>query len=193
VVITHQGSITLQILGAMQNLQIASKPFFFTDSSRDAALLDPTLPAQVQAMLMGAQGTAPASPSGQNYALFATNLMSQFGVDATSVSFLPQAYDATYVGAYGLIHASRTGGTYDGLEVAEGLSKLSAGSPINLGTIEWPVGKDVLRSGMPIDVEGTSGHLDFDAKTGEAPGAIEIWRLMPDLSGFVTVTVVQPN
>jgi branched-chain amino acid transport system substrate-binding protein len=192
VVITHHGSITLQILGAMQGLPIATKPFFFTDGSMDTALLDPTLPTAVQTMLTGAQGTAPASLSGQNYSLFATNLMSEFMLDATSVSFLAQAYDAAYVGAFGLVHATHKGPKYDGIDVAEGLSKLSAGTPINLGTLQWPAGKSALTGADgQIDVEGTSGHLQFDATKGEAPGDILVWGISMDLKMFTQTQVVQ--
>jgi ABC-type branched-subunit amino acid transport system substrate-binding protein len=190
-VISHHGSITIQVLEAMQGLSLATKPFFFTDGSMDTALLDSTLPVAVQSMLTGAQGTAPASLSGQNYTLFATNLLSEFQVDATSVSFLAQAYDAAYVGAYGLVYASKKGTDYDGLTVAEGLSKLSAGTSIDLGSIKWQAGKSALLTDGQIDIEGTSGHLQFDAAKGEAPGAILIWGISMDLKMFTQTNVVQ--
>jgi hypothetical protein len=43
-----------------------------------------------------------------------------------------------------------------------------------------------------IDIEGTSGHLDFNASTGEAPGPVEIWSVEPGLTGFHTEQVIYP-
>jgi hypothetical protein len=58
---------------------------------------------------------------------------------------------------------------------------------VNIGPTAWPEGKSELSSGpLKINVEGTSGGLDFDPETGEAPGSIEIWKVLPGLAGFVT-------
>lgn len=191
-IIAHAGEARL-ILNAMEGLPITSKKFFFTDGSKDVkTFLQPAPPAWLQPILASAVGTAPASPSGSNYTAFATNLQAEFKISAGSVSFVAQAYDATYVGAFATLYASRGGGYFDGLGVAEGLSKLISGTVVNLdGPNAWTAGKGRIVKDGQLDVEGTSGHLKFDPATGEAPAAIEIWEVLPDLTNFKTKDTVQ--
>jgi len=192
-IIAVQAGETVKILQGIAGKAVAQKKFFFTDGSKDAAkIFDPALSAEVKAILSKAKGTAPASPSGSNYNVFAANLQSKFGIDPSNFSFLAQAYDATYVGAYGIVWASREGAKYDGRQVADGLSRLSAGKIINLGSNDWLTGKTELTTQNQINVEGISGHLDFDAKVGEAPGRIEVWGV--DLAGmaFTSEQILDP-
>ncbi|MEP7125688.1 MAG: ABC transporter substrate-binding protein [Byssovorax sp.] len=190
VVIALQGGDAIKVLTSMAGQPtVASKPFFFTDGAKDqAALLNPMLPMGVQAIIKGAVGTEPASPSGPNYDLFKTNLTT-LGLDASGFSFLAQAYDATFIGAMGVVLASKTSTKYDGLNVADGLAHLSAGKAVNLAPTEWQSGIGVLKSAGQINVEGTSGKLDFDATTGEAPGKIELWKASADFTSFVTTPI----
>jgi branched-chain amino acid transport system substrate-binding protein len=192
--IAEQAAVAVAIVEAMgtANPMIQTMPFYFTDGSQDTALLDPQNPPWVQALVKKAMGTAPASPSGQNYDIFNTNLMSEFGISGTSASFLAQAYDATYAGAYGVIYASRNGSNYDGLDVAEGMAHLESGALIPLGPLYWPMGKGDLVTQGQIDIDGTSGPLQFDPNTGDAPASILVWGVKSDLSGFTEVKVVPP-
>jgi branched-chain amino acid transport system substrate-binding protein len=185
-VIAVQAGQTIEILKAMVGKPVAQKKFFFTDGSKDAAnLFSPSVPPEVNAMIANAKGTAPASPSGSNYDFFRTNLQSSFGVDAAAFSFTAQAYDATYVGAYGIIWASREGTAYDGRQVADGLSRLSMGAAIQISGTDFAEGKNALAGGQGIDIEGASGPLNFNKDTGEAPGKIEIWGVSG--SSFTTL------
>lgn len=173
-----------------------TKPlFFFTDGSKDnSKLLDPTLPGAVIEMIQGAKGTAPARPSGPNYDLFKINLASDFMLSADDYAFLAQSYDAGYVGAYGVVYASRADAPYDGRQVAEGMTHLSQGTLVDISPTKWSTGKAELSTGaLNINLVGTSGDLDFDAATGEAPGPIEIWKVSPNLAGFETDSVVKPG
>jgi branched-chain amino acid transport system substrate-binding protein len=193
-IIAEQGSVAVQLLEALAaEPTVASKPFFFTDGSMDASLLSTTLPANVQTILSKAQGTAPADPAGPNYDVFNTNLMTQFGISGTSVSFLAQAYDATYVGAYGVVYASKTNSKYDGEDVATGLAHIESGTSVTIGALGWPTGSgDIVNQGS-IDITGTSGPLQFDPATGEAPGPILVWKITAGSPPtFTQVTVVQP-
>jgi ABC-type branched-subunit amino acid transport system substrate-binding protein len=190
VLITTTGGDTVNLLKAMAGKPFADKPFFFTDGAKDStSLLDANLPAGVLTIIKKAIGTAPASPSGKNYATLEINLTAA-GLTPSSFSFLAQSYDATMVGAFGIIAASTNGTNYDGLDVAAGLTKLSAGTQINLNPTSWLSGVGELRSAGHIDVVGTSGDLQFDPKTGEAPAPIEIWGVESDLSAFTHIMTV---
>lgn len=195
VLITTTGGDAIKVLKEMaKQPALATKPFFFTDGAKDAtALLDPALPKEVITIIQSARGTAPASPEGTNYATLQTNLIGEdMNLDPSSFSFLAQSYDATLVGAYGIIAASKSGTKYDGLDVADGLAHLSAGKMINLNPTEWLSGIGELKSAGQINVVGISGKLDFDPKTGEAPARIEIWKASSDLKSFMTETIVDP-
>ena len=190
VVIALQGGDAIKVLTSMAGQPtVAALPFYFTDGAKDqAALLNPALPMGVQAIIKSAVGTEPASPSGANYDLFKTNLTT-LGLDASSFSFLAQSYDATFIGAMGIVYASKASTKYDGLNVAEGLAHLSMGKAVNLSPTEWQSGIGALKSAGQINVEGTSGKLDFDATTGEAPGKIELWKASADFTSFVTLAI----
>ncbi len=192
--IAEEGSVAVSIMSAMLGMPIASKPFFFTDGSMDADLIATSSPAGVQAIVQKATGTAPANPSSTNptYQAFNADLMSQFGISGTSASFLAQAYDATYVGAYGVVWASQHGSDYTGIDVAKGMAHLETGTLTPLDLSSWPSGRSALVSMGEIQIEGTSGPLQFNPATGEAPGAILIWDVLPSLSGYGQVMVVQP-
>ena len=193
-VITVQAGQTVSILNAMVGKAfVPSSKFFFTDGAKDAGvLLDPMLAPAVKAIIAASKGTAPASPAGQTYDLFRANMNAEFNVEASAYSFLAQAYDATYVGAYGVIWASRETTNYDGREVATGMGKLSAGASVAIDVTLWPTGRTALTSDQSIDLQGTSGTLQFDPATGEAPGRIEIWSIDPMTGMFKTETVITP-
>lgn len=191
-VIALQASSVVKIITSMAMKPIAAKPFFLTDSAKDSAsLLDPTLPMAVKTILAGALGTAPASPSGPNYEQLKINLK-LMKVDPSSFSFVAHSYDATMVGAFGIIVASKSGTTYDGVNVADGLAHLSAGKAVDISPTGWLSGVGELTSKGQINVNGTSGKLDFDPTTGEAPGQIEVWQVSPDFKSFATVQILDP-
>ncbi len=203
-VIAEEGSVAasiVQAMGGATGAAVASTRFFFTDGSMDSGLLATTFPAWMTTLLGKSQGTAPASPSGQNYQIFNTDLMMQFGITGTSSSFLAQAYDATYVGAYGVVFASKSvtsngalNPDYDGINVAEGMAHLESGSTIDLGALDWTTGKDDLITAGQIDISGTSGPLQFNPATGEAPGPILVWGIDESTTppSFTMTMVVQP-
>lgn len=195
IIISVQASTSISIVQELAKTAVAGGDFYFTDASKDdAVLLDQNLSPEVKAIIQKSLGTAPARPSGNNYNLFATNLQKDFAINADSFSFLAQSYDAGYVAAYGIVYASRNGNQYDGIQVAEGLSKLSSGLAVNIGPTDWTTGKNNISSGpLTIDIVGTSGDLNFDAAVGEAPASIEVWNVAPNLAGFETSQVIVPT
>jgi branched-chain amino acid transport system substrate-binding protein len=193
-VIAAQASDTVNILTALSSTPLASAKYFFTGGSKNVAtLLDPKLPAAVKTMIEHAKGTAPAPPSGQNYAMFEADLLKDFQIRADAFPFLAEAYDAAYCGGYGILYAQALTPAFDGRNVTDGLAHLSQGATINVGPIDWTAAKeDLTMNNGTINIVGVSGNLDFDAKTGDAPGAIEVWAVNADFSGFTTVSIVNP-
>ena len=192
-IVAVRATDTVALLGPMSTTNLTTKQFYFTDGSKEATvLLDPALPQPVKDIILAAVGTAPASPMGASFDQFNASLQKDFGLDATQWSFLANAYDAGYVVGYGTVFAMQQLAAFDGRGVAEGLSRLSAGQSVQVGPNAWSSAKLALTSGQSIDIVGTSGALDFDAATGEAPGPIEVWQANADFSGFHVVQVVSP-
>jgi branched-chain amino acid transport system substrate-binding protein len=195
VIVALHGNIAIKLMTPMVGKKLAMKKFFFTDGAKDQVqLLDPKNPAGVKAMLATARGTAPASPTGPAYTTFANNLALAFpGLTPDQFTFLAQGYDATYVGAMGTVRAQAANKKFDGLDVANGLAGLIKGPMVNLNPLEWPTAKGFLTVDPGnVNVNGISGPLDFDPKTGEAPAPIEIWGVNAAGTGFTHVTTKNP-
>jgi branched-chain amino acid transport system substrate-binding protein len=193
-VISLISSDTVAILKSLADAGLEAKRYFFSDGAKDkATLLDPTLPANVQTMIKGAVGTTPARPSGPNYDLFKVTYQKEFEIEADQFSFVAQTYDAGYAAAYGVVYAEAKKVDYDGRLVAEGLSKLSAGTTIRVGPVDWtPAKSGLTMEPFQINIEGASGSLQFDASTGEAFAPIEVWGVEMDFSGFTGMGLYTP-
>lgn len=174
----------------LQFLSLASgKGFSFvlTDGTKDMGLLGSHLITPVEGLptiddqtLCSLVGTNPSAPAPEFFGTFANAYQARF--DVAPNNFEAKAYDATY--AIGLAYAATTGvgilpGDVDGHALAQGLTRLSAGDQVRFGIEDWNTGVTTLSSGdrTTIDVSGASGPLDFNAVVGEAPGAIDLWRL----------------
>jgi branched-chain amino acid transport system substrate-binding protein len=164
---------------------------FVADAAKDqTSLLSPASSPDVRSIVAGALGTAPYHSTGAQYATFKQALADGFAVDADGFSFLAQSYDAAYLAAYGLAYA---GPGADGGRVAEGFSRTVAGPTILVGKPDWNEARRRLSEGedadRTIDIDGTSGPLDFDIDTGDTTGPMEIWRPTADFSSFETCAV----
>jgi ABC-type branched-subunit amino acid transport system substrate-binding protein len=171
---------------------------FLADAAKDkTTLFDPTLPSAVRDIIRSAKGTAPFHSTAPHYDTFAVNLETEFGVDAEGFSFLAHSYDAAYLAAYGLVWADASDRALDGVGVAEGFARLEDGEVLPVGRATWPAAVTALTTGSPadrqLDIDGTSGPLDFDPATGNAPGPIEIWRPDSALDHFQTCASCQPG
>jgi ABC-type branched-subunit amino acid transport system substrate-binding protein len=197
-IIALHGKVALQLITAMQSKSIASKPFFFTDGVKDSDLVDPAVAPWIKTILAAAQGTAPAPPTSQLLGTFTQHLAAFAPTIDLSTSFLPHAYDATYVGGFGVLWAMQ-GGTstsWDGRDVATGMTKLSppptGQTPLPLnGQNAWISAAGQLADPGYLDLAGTSGNLDFNPTKGEAPGPVEVWQIVS--GAYSTVATYQPT
>ncbi len=192
---------TVSFISAMAQIPaLASQTLYLTDGSKDEHwLLDPDLDPAVQTILFNQTiGTAPAAPSGTAFDVFAAAMEAEFSLDPRAFAFVANTYDASYVGAFGVIYASQEGSNWDGRNVATGLARLHAGAgaeTVTIGKNEWANAKGGLTTGEEeIEVTGISGGLDFDAAIGEAPAPIEVWQpsaSCPTGPCFAEVTIIQ--
>ena len=171
----------------------AQPNWLFTDNARDVSVyaFDGGL-----ARLSGAAGTGPSTPSLANndYADFVALYQQAFtDEDPTSVSYVPNAYDAVLLLAAGATWAQSSGQAISGANIATGLTKLSdtTQQPISLSADDFTSLAASFAQGKSVNVAGASGALDFDPDAGVAPGPIDIWTIEPD-GGIATVRTVTP-
>ncbi|MBN2528996.1 MAG: ABC transporter substrate-binding protein [Deltaproteobacteria bacterium] len=121
-------------------------------------------------------GTQAASVEGDIYQSFLLRFNAAYGgVDGYSAN----TYDATYLLAYAI--AATNSATPAGIDVAQGLTRLSTGETILAGTADWQKGIQILASSAAatIDYEGASGPLNFDSN-GDVSATIEGWAFNTD-------------
>ena len=164
--------------------------WWLTDSAKDPSLL---ADATVRAQLNGSFGTEPAQGAGPAYLTFSQRFQSRYGVDASSYSFTAHSYDAMYLLALGAAYAM--GPAHDqevtGVRLAQGLARVSSGTLYPLGPTAFVAAAAELSSGASINVDGTSGKLDFDPLTGDVTSPISIWRVKG--MTFETVQTIDPT
>jgi branched-chain amino acid transport system substrate-binding protein len=81
--------------------------------------------------------------------------------------------------AYGI--AANGSNPITGVNIAKGLTKLVGGTEkIDVGPARLGAGVAALSGGGSVDLNGTSGPLDFDPSTGEARSDIAVWCLRVD-------------
>jgi branched-chain amino acid transport system substrate-binding protein len=171
---TAQTSINLK--------QSAGHRWFFTDSVKDAALLDDTT---VLDAIQNSYGTAPAQGAGQAFTAFQSRFSSKYGKDPSEYSFTSHSYDSMYLLGLAVAYAQGQGGQVTGAKMAEALTKVSSpGAAVQMTSSSFGQLSGELASGRSINVEGASGSLEFDA-AGEAPSPIELWQIRN--GAFVTV------
>lgn len=164
------------------------KTLFLTDAAYDAYLLESTSPG-AQDLFEKVRGSRPSTPSGSVYDAFLIAYASAYnGEDPSTGAFNAYAYDAGWMSLYGLSWAMLHGESVGGTTMAQGLRRLhDPGSSIAVGPGDWLLAEQQFEQGAGFDLQGASGHLDFDPITGETANPIDIWTVSPD--GFQTVRV----
>lgn len=159
--------------------------WMFTDSAKDPAIITSTNLPQIADSF----GFAPSQGAGVAYSSFSDRYILKFGFDPSQYSFLSHSYDAMYV--LGLAHAYALGrGEVNGNNLREGIEKMSSGTAYQLDPTNLSAMLGAMKAGTSINIEGTSGKLDFNPDAG-APGApIERWQIT-DGGSIVTRSTVE--
>lgn len=165
---------------AQQRPALMGKRLVFTDAARSPVLLI--------AETEGAFGTsgAPADASSEALQYFTTQYRQRFGIDPLTVSATTNAFDAM-MSLMLALHLSNAEG---GLPLARALTKLSSGVKVPLVPTSFTTLVRELDQHGTVDIDGASGPLNFDARTGEAPAPVELWRVQGQQ--FQRVEVVVP-
>jgi branched-chain amino acid transport system substrate-binding protein len=161
--------------------------WFLSDAARDEAIAN-------QRILDGAVGTAPALARGVAFANFSATFQRRFTTDPEKYSYTAHSYDSIWLTLAAMAWASQEGGAIDGRRMGEVMGHLGRGSEsgpeIKLLGANWSDLSLALSSGHEVNVEGSSGPLEFDVTTGAPSSDYEIWRVAD--GGISSVTFVTP-
>ncbi|MFT4623857.1 MAG: ABC-type branched-subunit amino acid transport system substrate-binding protein [Myxococcota bacterium] len=166
---------------------------FLTDAATDPFLFEETS-AEAQAKLFPViRGSRPATPAGPVYDSFVISYAAAYdGEDPTRDGFNAYAYDAGWMAMYGLAWATVQEDAIGGTNMARAMRRLAGpGAYVPVGPAGWSETTAAFAAGASVDLEGTSGDLDFDPVTGETVNSIEVW--VPRDGAFVVVTLCQPD
>ncbi len=168
----------------------ADKNVFLTDAAHNLDLL--TEAADAAALFPRVRGSAPAPLAGVTYDAFLASYRAEFGVEARSLSFTANAYDAAWLTLVGATWAALQETGFGGRALARGLRRVTGGVPVTFGADALGVTHDRFRLGEAIDVEGASGALDYDPTLEETTAPVEVWTIRADASGFASEYEVTP-
>lgn len=163
--------------------------WFFADAAKDPAIIKPTTLPQI----VDALGTTPAQGAGTAYADFRSRYRDRFQLDPNDFSFTSHSYDAAYLVMLGAAYALRDRGALTGPRMSEALTKVSvtSGTVYRVSPMAWKNASSALATGMPVNLEGTSGGLDFDLDAGAPSAPYEVWQIT-DGGTFSTLRTVNP-
>ena len=163
---------------------------FLTDSAANTDLLSGVSEKKIFSRVTGSR---PAVPTGPTFDLFKTSYSAAFKKDPSALGFAPQAYDATWMVFYGSAYALRQEGALTGLGIARGLRKISKdGAEVPIAPASWTKIADAIGAGNPVNVDGASGKLDYDAQ-GETSSPVEIWKISADAKAIEPIEQIDPE
>jgi ABC-type branched-subunit amino acid transport system substrate-binding protein len=176
-------------LASYQNVKL-----FLSDTAANGDLLKNAAGASaIFPRIIGTRPTVP-DPNGQVYSFFKTAYSGAFrGEDPGRFTFVPHAFDATWLVFSGAAFSLRREGKVTGSGIARGLRRVaSAGEPIALGPATWERIANDLGADKPVNLVGASGNLDYDPATEETTGEIDIWKISADGQSIEVVTKYSP-
>lgn len=158
-------------LTSYQNTQL-----FLSDTAANTDLLKNTTSAK--AVYPRIIGSRPKVPSGTTFDLFKLSYTAAFKEDPSNFTFVPHAYDATWLVFAGTAYSLRREQNITGSGIARGLRRVaSSGDGVNLAPANWERIRNDLGNDKPINLVGASGNLDYDPVTEETRGSINIWKI----------------
>ena len=168
--------VTKYLTPLEQGWGASTRPLYlFSDAVHKPELL---AAAADDALRKRGRGTIPASPTSTAFNGFILKYVGAFG-PAPQVFGMAGAYDAMFLLTYGIATAPRQPIT--GAALAAGFARLVSGSKLEVGGANLSTGFQILAtSGGTFNLEGASGPLDFDLRTGEAPSNIDVWCIAKD-------------
>jgi branched-chain amino acid transport system substrate-binding protein len=192
-VIGFPDDVVRVVNGAGGTAGLGGVEWFFTQGAKFPDLFDRL---EDPTAIEGARGTSPATAAfgSDAYLWFAAQYAAAEQVDPSTVVDVTNMFDAAMLLALAAEWSLASEQEITGAGLARGLTHMSGGDGALVVPLDPPNFNKAaaeLRAGRDIDVEGASGHLDFDPASGEAPADIEVWTVQG--GKFETEKVVTPD
>ncbi len=196
--ISSEKEDTVAFLNAVGSVgEYTSKGIFLTDGGFDVAIFEDA--TQGTSKFADVRGTAPSSPDNLIYDAFVAAFSSEYSLDATSSGFTSYAFDAGWLAIYGTAWSSFQEGEITGLGIARGLRQVAdpdfaaAHGVLPVRPTSWATVVANFETGAAIDIDGSSGSLDFDPETEETTNPIDIWIVSPSGDSLPILCTVEPG
>ena len=156
--------------------------FMFTDGMKSPQIIE-NLGAQ---FLNGSFGTAPEARDDTDAAQhFASAYEASYG-EVPPVPYIDTAYDAVYTIALAALLADST----DPVAIRDHLRAVNDPEGMVVGPGQFDVAVELVNAGEPINYQGASGSVDYDAN-GDVAGTFAHWVI--EDGEYVTVEVFEPS
>jgi len=129
-------------------------------------------------VLARVRGTRPVQVMTPEFETFVSRYAIRFGTtDVRELSFTSNAFDAAWLGLYGMAWAVEQEPDLSASSIATGLRKVTGGGATVATTTpsSWLTVQREFMSGQAIDAMGASGDLNYDLATEELSGNFEVW------------------
>ncbi len=137
---------------------------------------------------------SPADTESLTYKAFVSAFSSAFGESPETSGFTPYAFDAGWLVIYGTAWSQLRTGQVTGTGIAQGLRQISSGgSPLPIRPTSWPTVVANFESGAAIDIEGSSGALNYDPSTEETSSPIDLWQVDGTTLELNTLCTIAPG
>ena len=165
------------------------RPIFLADAAADALLFDAIDGAQLFANI---RGSRPAVPQGELFRVFSDTYFAVYDDLPDDSVFTSYTFDAAWLALYGSI-AARSEPELTGEGIGRGILRLTSGDTLNIGYTSLGAVRAALEAGRSVDIEGSSGSLDYDPSTGEVSNPVEIWVIDGEEETFTPVRICVPD
>ena len=146
--------------------------FLFVDGTKYQEMVDELAAQHGLGCLSGMCGTGQGQVESAAGDAFDAAYEAEYG-EPPPVPFARETYDAVILIAL----AAEAAGSTNPLEIRDALRPIAnpGGEVVGLGATGIGHAFDLVRLGLDVDYEGTSGAVDFDANGDVTSGAVEVW------------------
>jgi ABC-type branched-subunit amino acid transport system substrate-binding protein len=134
----------------------------------DSMMTDTTLFTKVKGNTNGIRGVLAGNPTARN--ALAQKVEAASGILLTTTSRLAENYDAIYLMALAIAQA----GSIEPLAVRDGLRAVAGPAGTIVGPGDFIRALQLIAAGQPVNYDGISGSLDFDAN-GNVSSIFDLW------------------
>ena len=146
------------------------KNFLFSDGTKSEELAAVVGPEKLEGMM----GTSPGIVAGESFLKFKAFYSAEYGEYFQS-PFIANSYDATALIGLAAYAAKAKGLPLTSQNIRDRLREVADPPGTFIGPGEFNAAFKLIDQGLPVNYEGASGSVDFDAN-GDVTAPIEVWR-----------------